>query len=110
MAVLVYKEEDYWVARALEFDIIGAGKSPEKAIEEMQSNIAGHVKFLKKKGQLNKLIRKSPKSYWDKYYETLKAQINAYEKRIYSKTKSTSSFKSISSKKLTQAKMVEALA
>ena len=68
--VLVYQDEtgDY-VAQALEFDLIGSGDSPNKALKDLEHAVEAQVTFAVQKAQLSMIYFKAPAEYEKRWLE-----------------------------------------
>lgn len=45
ISVLGYREDDYWVALALEFDLLGHGDTPEEALNSLLGVVKAQIEF-----------------------------------------------------------------
>lgn len=63
--VLVYKEENAWLAQCLEYDIAAQDESPEKVIEAFKWVFWSHIAFdRERKRELLSTIPKAPERFW----------------------------------------------
>jgi hypothetical protein len=68
LSVLVYKEENAWLAQCLEYDIAAQEESPEKVIEAFKWVFWSHVAFdLSKKRDVLSTISKAPERFWGEW-------------------------------------------
>lgn len=66
--VLFYKEDDSWVAHALEMDLLGFGKSTKLAFKDLEKNIAHQLSFAAFKGNPESVFFMAPQdivSRWE---------------------------------------------
>lgn len=59
-----YREDDLWVARVLEMDLIGHGRTPGEAVKRAQSVVESHIvdAFIRRRPSL--LFRDAEPRYW----------------------------------------------
>ena len=67
--VLGYREEDKWVALALEMDIRGYGKTYEKALEKLAELVLMQVSFAHFKGQPETIRRPADPIWFERFAE-----------------------------------------
>jgi hypothetical protein len=64
--VLTYQEDDLWIARCLEMDIIGHGDTREEATECLAHTMFAHMEAAKEHGF--NIFRPAPREYWEAYF------------------------------------------
>lgn len=64
ISVLGYREDDKWIAHALDMDIIGSADTYEAALEKLEGLISTKVQFAKEKGNASLIFHKAPDKYW----------------------------------------------
>jgi hypothetical protein len=65
-----YDEKDKrYNAHALEFDIVGEGKTPKKAIKELLELVNNHISFCIAYDNKDKIVFPAPEEYWTKFYK-----------------------------------------
>ena len=75
--VLGYRDDDEWVALALEMDLRGYGQSFEEALEELGDLVATQLRFAHFKGQAH-LIWKSAEPVWfERFADVRRERLNA---------------------------------
>lgn len=66
ISVLLFKEENQWIAQGLEYDITAQGSTIAKAQEAFEKTVFGQILYNFKEDQIPfHEIRKAPKYYWD---------------------------------------------
>jgi predicted RNase H-like HicB family nuclease len=68
--VLIYEEAGEYVAHALELDLVGSGKSPEKAQEALQEAIICQLTFAAQKNEPNLLPHRAPDELFERWERT----------------------------------------
>jgi predicted RNase H-like HicB family nuclease len=64
--VLIYKEDNNWVAHCLDFDLLAcARRSPRDAVSRLMGVIRAHIEYLDDNGLLEQLHRPAPREYWN---------------------------------------------
>ncbi len=71
--VLTYQEDDLWVARCLEMDIIGHGDSRDEALECLAQTMFAHMEAAQEHGF--NLFRPAPREYWEAYFAEANKQL-----------------------------------
>ena len=68
LRVLLFKDQEHWIAQLLEFHITAQGETTEDAIYELSRLISGEM-VMRKKGMLQPLddIPRAPHKYWEWY-------------------------------------------
>ncbi len=64
--VLIYKEEDNYIAHCLELDMLGDGTTQEEALKTMRNLVEAQIEFHFKQGIEDKLFHPAPAEYWNK--------------------------------------------
>ena len=72
---LIKKEEDLITAHCLELDIIGEGKTQNKAIDNLIKSIINHITFCLEYNNLDKIENPAPEEYWKKIKTLKKSKI-----------------------------------
>lgn len=83
LRVVVYFEEDLWIAHMIEMDLVGTGDTPESAMEDLKSAFVAQISFCAQKG-INPFRMAPPEvtSRWDEASEsTLLNSITPYAAR-----------------------------
>ncbi|MGC3961337.1 MAG: hypothetical protein QM813_26440 [Verrucomicrobiota bacterium] len=75
LRVLVCKEDSEFVARALEMDLIGYGKTEAEAIEELKGNIEAQVSFSNQINAEELLARAADQEYFERWEKAQKMAI-----------------------------------
>lgn len=71
--VLGYREEDEWVALALEMDLRGYGESFDAALEDLKDLVRMQISFAVQKGQ-PEMIQKPAEPIWYERFASLRAE------------------------------------
>ena len=69
LSVLGYREENDWVALALEMDLRGYGATIDEALAELTELVAMQISFARFKGQPEMISRPAESIYW-RLFET----------------------------------------
>lgn len=80
-SILGYREEEDWVALALEMDIRGYGKTFEEAVSDLVDLITMQVRFALSRNQPNMIFRPAEGVWFQRFTETRRAQIESMMKR-----------------------------
>lgn len=75
LSVLGYVEDSYWVAHALEMNVIGVGGTWDEAIEELQENVNAQVSFAKFRGDDSLIFQPAPPELFEKFKEVRMAEV-----------------------------------
>jgi hypothetical protein len=67
MRVLIYKEDDEFVAHALEMDLVGYGVTQNKAIEDLMTMVFCQLSFAHQKQDAGLLMFSAPQEYLDRW-------------------------------------------
>jgi hypothetical protein len=70
--VLIYKEDDRFVAHALDFDLLGYGDTEDEAKEELQELVANQMMFSHGKNKPEMINFAAPKEFFDRWEEAAK--------------------------------------
>jgi hypothetical protein len=82
-AFLSYDEEEkIYNAHALEFDLVGEGKTKRKAIQECSEYIVDHITFCTAYGNLDKISSPAPDEFWMKFYDGQRKKKEAVHPKI----------------------------
>lgn len=73
--VLGYREDDEWVALALEMDLRGYGRTPAEAERELADLVVAQFGFAAFKGQPELLWKKAEPKYWKMFADAKRASI-----------------------------------
>ena len=75
--VLVYKDrgDDDYVAHSLEFDLIGYGDSPNKALHDLENAIDAQLGFAIQKEDMGLVFHKAPKELFERWEKALQGKI-----------------------------------
>jgi len=63
LRVVFYQEDQSWVAHCLEFDLVGTGLNPSKAVESLNDAIATQVLWSLEKNDMVRLFSPAPAKY-----------------------------------------------
>jgi len=74
LRVLIYFEDDEWVAHLLEMDLVGTGDSPQEAEQQLKGAAAAQLSFCREEG-VNP-FRPAPKNLFRIWNETQKKSLN----------------------------------
>lgn len=77
VSVLGYIEDGYWVAHALEMDVIGVGDDWATALAALRGNIEAHVSFAKFKRDDSLLFQPAPAHLFEKFRQAQEAGLRA---------------------------------
>ncbi|MBI5124652.1 MAG: hypothetical protein HZA70_00280 [Planctomycetes bacterium] len=66
LRVVIYKEDDDYIAHCLEMDIMGTGRTLEIAIEEMKRLVEAQISYCLDKHIEDTLLSPAPPEYWRK--------------------------------------------
>jgi len=62
--VVLYREEPYFLAHCLEFDLVAQGDTSDEAYRNLLDAIDLQTEFVLEHGDLTNLIRPAPIEYW----------------------------------------------
>ena len=77
--VLICKEDGEYVARALEMDLLGYGKSELEAVEDLKSAVEAQISFARQMNDEGLISFPAEKSYFDRWEE---AQMKAMRMEV----------------------------
>jgi hypothetical protein len=77
LRVLLYHEDKEWVARSLELDLLGYGKTWEEAVEELKAAILAQMSFARKMNDDSLLPFPADKEYFDRWEDAQRKAIRA---------------------------------
>jgi len=66
--ILIKKEEDYYVAHCLQFDLVVTANTLEGAQEAITASCVAHIQFSHKHNNIEYLFSPAPKEVWAEYY------------------------------------------
>ncbi len=66
--VLVYKEDDFYIAHALEFDIVVDGKSEKDVKKDIKTSVFEYIMFALSRGTIEKVVNPAPFEFWERFY------------------------------------------
>lgn len=75
--VLGYREDDDWVALALEMDLRGYGPTFEAALEELAELVEAQISFAAWKGHLEMIWNSAEPEYFERYESALHSRVEA---------------------------------
>jgi hypothetical protein len=75
--VLIYKEDDQFVAHALELDILGYGDSEDEAKKELKDLVASQLSFASCVGKPDIVTFPAPKEFFARWEKANQAQLSA---------------------------------
>ena len=58
--VIIYREEDCWIAHCIETDLVADGRSPIKAIQHLRKITDFYITSILNAGNLESLFRRAP--------------------------------------------------
>jgi hypothetical protein len=67
LKAVLYKEGDIWLAHCLEFDLIGDGARPEKALGNLNKAISAQIKACIKHKCLKNLFVSADPKFWEMF-------------------------------------------
>ena len=76
--VLGYRDEDGWVALALEMDLRGYGETFEDALDDLVELVEMQISFALSKGQPGMVWRAAEPVWFERYAETRRARYLAF--------------------------------
>ena len=65
--VLIYREDDYWIAHCLEYDLLGDGKTVRTALKRLMGVIETQISYLKENDLMEQLYHPAPLQYWRRF-------------------------------------------
>lgn len=65
--VLIYQENELYLAHCLEFDIVAEGYSEKEAKKNIEMAIVNHVVYCVGKGNIDKIMNPAPSEYWNSF-------------------------------------------
>ncbi|MGI9323349.1 MAG: hypothetical protein ACR2PJ_07190 [Pseudomonadales bacterium] len=78
VSVLGYKEDGYyWVAHALEMDVIGVGDTWTEALAELKGNVRAQVDCAAQYDDASSLIRPAPPHFFKRFKQAREAGLRA---------------------------------
>lgn len=84
--ILIYKEENLYVAHCLELDIVGSGTTQENALKEMRELVVAQITFHFEHKIEDKLFHPAPAEYWNKWLRAV--PYPCQEKSLHEKVES----------------------
>ncbi|HYX25308.1 MAG TPA: hypothetical protein VFC23_14225 [Thermoanaerobaculia bacterium] len=75
--VLGYREEDEWVALALEMDLRGYGETFDKALDDLADLVAMQIGFSRFKGQPELIWKAADPVWFERFAETRREYLEA---------------------------------
>jgi predicted RNase H-like HicB family nuclease len=69
LRVLLYEENGGWNAHALEMDVVGSGKTPKQAEEELKEAVMSQLSFAHQMRDLDLISHPAPKEYFNRWRE-----------------------------------------
>lgn len=72
--VLIYREEELYLAHCLEFDVVAEGYTEKEAKKYIEMAIVDHVVFCIGKGNIDKIMNPAPGEYWNSFFFESKAK------------------------------------
>ena len=73
--VLIYKEDDQFVAHALDFDLLGYGDTEDKAKAELEKVVQNQISFAACKEMTEMVNFPAPEEYFERWEEIKRAQL-----------------------------------
>ena len=61
---VLYREDTYFLAHCLEFDLVAQGDTPDEAYRNLLDAIDLQTEFVLENGDLTNLVRPAPIEYW----------------------------------------------
>jgi predicted RNase H-like HicB family nuclease len=68
LRMVVYPEGGWWIAHCLELDIVAEGKTPEKAMRDLQDLCRFQIDVAMKEGDLDSVFRPAPGATWRMFF------------------------------------------
>jgi len=65
--VLLYREEDAWLAHCLEFDTVAQGDTPTEARKGLENALDALISYAVEHKDVPGLFRPAPRSLWEKF-------------------------------------------
>ena len=62
--VIIYQEEDYYVAHCLEFDLVAQGNSREESFQNLLDAVELQTQYALETGNPENLIQPAPPEFW----------------------------------------------
>lgn len=75
LRVLIYPDDDRYIAHCLEMDLIGIGSTPQKATEDLHDHILMQVSFANQQNNPSMLWHPAPKWLFDKFEKLAKERV-----------------------------------
>jgi hypothetical protein len=73
--VLIYKEDNQFVAHALDFDLLGCGETEDAAKQELQHLVANQLTFAHEREKTEMVNFPAPKEFFERWEEAGRAQL-----------------------------------
>lgn len=67
LRVLLYEENGEWNAHALEMDVLGSGKTPKQAEDDLKQAVMAQLSFAHQMGHPDLISHPAPKEYFDRW-------------------------------------------
>ncbi|HEY7213040.1 MAG TPA: hypothetical protein VIC28_00350 [Thermoanaerobaculia bacterium] len=77
MNVLGYREDDEWVALALEMDLRGYGQTFGEALEELTALVTTQIHFAQFKGQPDMVWKSAEPVWFERFADVRRERLNA---------------------------------
>ena len=74
--VLIYREDDRFVAHALDFDLLGYGETEDEARKELQQLVMNQLTFSHQKGKPDMINFPAPDEFFDRWEKARAAQLS----------------------------------
>jgi len=84
--ILGYREDNEWVALALEMDLRGYGKTFKDAINDLQDLILMQISFARFKGHPEMILKPADPVWFERFAETRSACLRAMIKAVHGST------------------------
>jgi predicted RNase H-like HicB family nuclease len=62
--ILLYREDDYYIAHCLEFDLVAQGATTHEAFQNLLDAIELQAAYVQQTGDLKNLMQPAPPEYW----------------------------------------------
>lgn len=77
VSILGYREDDTWVAIALEMDIRGYGDTPEAARKDLLEMLAAQVSYAVQSGHPESVWKRAANEYWRMFEDARRSEFVA---------------------------------
>lgn len=73
--ILGYREDEEWVALALEMDLRGYGQTWDEALDDLRDLVLMQISFAHSKDQLDMIWKSAEERYWEMFRQAQRARL-----------------------------------